>query len=232
MRPFNPSFVLTALSQILPYTGVTLGILAGTVFLGGILGFLLALAKIRGGKVGGAVANVYIYITRCVPSIVMLFIVYYGLPELLMGFGVNINSASHALFVIITFTILFGATMAEVFRAAYESIDRGQREAALCVGMSEAQAFCRIVLPQCTVVVLPNFTNSLVNLMKEGSLAYTIGLIDLMGKGQWIIGMNQGAYSLEVYLALFVIYWILTILIEKSLGRLEQYLSKGKKVVT
>jgi L-cystine transport system permease protein len=182
--------------------------------------------------VGNAVANVYIYVTRCVPSIVMLFIVYYGLPEFLRPFGIDINGMGHGVFVIITFTILFAATMAEVFRSAYEAIDRGQREAALCVGMSEFQAFTRIILPQCTVVVLPNFTNALVNLMKEGTLAYTIGLIDLMGKGQWIIGMNNGGYSLEVYLALFVVYWVLTILIEKALGGLERYLSKGKKVVT
>lgn len=232
MRPFKPSFILTALLQILPYTTITLGILVGTVFFGSILGLLLALAKLRGGAIGRAAANLYIYVTRCVPSIVMLFIVYYGLPELLLGFGIDINSASQGVFVVITFTILFGATMAEVFRSAYEAIDRGQREAALCVGMSELQAFSRIVLPQCTVVVLPNFTNALVNLMKEGSLAYTIGLIDMMGKGQWIIGMNQGAYSLEVYLALFVLYWILTILVEKLFGRLELHLSRGKKIVT
>ena len=231
MRPFKPSYILTVLPQLLPCIWVTLGIMAGTVFFGGLLGLLLAVLKIRGGRVGNAIANVYIYATRCVPSIVMLFIVYYGLPEFLLGFGIDINGASHAVFVITTFTILFGSTMAEVFRAAYEASDRGQREAALCVGMSEFQAFYRIVLPQCTVVVLPNFTNALVNLMKEGSLAYTIGLIDLMGKGQWIIGMNQGSYSLEVYLALFVIYWVLTILIEKSFGRLELSLSKGKKIV-
>lgn len=232
MRPFKPSYILTVLPQILPYIWVTLGIMAATVFFGGILGLLLAFAKIRGGKIGNAIANVYIYVTRCVPSIVMLFIVYYGLPEFLLGFGINVNSAGHAMFVIVTFTILFGATMAEVFRGAYQAIDRGQREAALCVGMSEFQAFYRIILPQCTVVVLPNFTNSLVSLMKEGTLAYTIGLIDLMGKGQWIIGMNNGGYSLEVYLALFAIYWVLTILIEKVFGKLEQYLSKGKKIVT
>jgi L-cystine transport system permease protein len=203
--------------------------MVGTVFFGSILGFLLAFAKLRGGKLGNAVANVYIYVTRCIPSIVMLFIVYYGLPEFLMGFGININGASHAVFVIITFTILFAATMAEVFRGGYEAIDIGQREAALCVGMSETQAFIRIILPQCTAVVLPNFTNSLVSLMKEGALAYTIGLIDLMGKGQWLIGMNNGGYSLEIYLALFAIYWLLTVLIEKVFGTLERTLSKGKK---
>ena len=64
--------------------------------------------------------------------------------------------------------------------------------------------------------------------MKEGSLAFTIGLIDIMGKGQLIIGQNQGSYSLEVYLALFLLYWALTILVEKGFGALELQLSRGR----
>lgn len=121
--------------------------------------------------------------------------------------------------------------MSEVFRSAYESIDKGQREAAVSIGMSEFQAFRRIILPQCTLVAIPNFTNALVNLIKEGSLAYTIGLIDIMGKGQLIIGANQGSYNLETYLALFILYWVLTIIIEVSSKILEKRLSQGKKAL-
>lgn len=228
MRPFKPGFILIALVQVLPRIWVTLSIMAGTVLFGSILGLLLALLKLRGGGAGRAIANVYIYITRCIPSIVMLFIVYYGLPRLLLPLGIDVNRAGQGMFVITTFTIIFGAVMAEVFRSAYESVDKGQREAGLCAGLSEWQTFRRIILPQCSVVALPNFTNSLVSLMKEGSLAYTIGLMDLMGRGQWLIGMNQGAYSLEVYLALFAVYWVLTVVIEKLSGLLERRLSKGK----
>lgn len=231
MRPFHPSYILEVLPQLLPYTLVTLGIVLGSVFFGSIIGLLLAAGKIRRGIVGRVLANVYIYISRCIPSIVLLFIVYYGLPEFLNVFGIDINDSSKGFFVITTFSILFAASMSEVFRSSYEAIDRGQREAALSMGLTEFQAIYRIVLPQCVAVAIPNFTNSLINLMKEGSLAYTIGLIDLMGKGQLIIGYNQGSYSLEVYLALFILYWLLTILVEKSFGALEVSLTKGKKHV-
>ncbi len=61
MRPFKPEYILEVLPKILPYTAVTLGIMAATVLFGGLLGFLLACAKIRGGKVGKGIANVYIY---------------------------------------------------------------------------------------------------------------------------------------------------------------------------
>lgn len=231
MRPFHPLYILEVLPQLLPYLLVTLGIVLGSVFFGSLIGLLLAAGKIRRGKIGRVLANIYIYISRCIPSIVLLFIVYYGLPEFLNAFGIDINDSSKGFFVITTFSILFAASMSEVFRSSYEAIDKGQREAAVSIGLTEFQAFYRIVLPQCIAVAIPNFTNALINLMKEGSLAYTIGLIDLMGKGQLIIGYNQGSYSLEVYLALFILYWILTILIEKFFGALERFLTKGKKLV-
>ena len=219
MRPFHPLFILEVLPELLRYLPVTLGIMAGTVLFGGLLGFLLA------------VANIYTYVTRCVPSIVMLFVVFYGLPELLLSFGININGFSNGFFVIVTFSILYAATISEVFRSAYLSIDKGQREAAASIGMTEWQAFRRILLPQSIVVALPNFTNSLVNLMKEGALAYTIGLIDIVGQGNRIIGRYQGSYTLEVYLAMAILYWVLTVIIQKIFGLLEKKLSKGKKAL-
>lgn len=231
MRPFHPSYILTALGQIFPYLWVTLAIMVSTVFFGSLVGLILARAKVRRRMVSRALANVYIYVTRCIPSIVLLFIVYYGLPEFLLTFGININGLPVSFFVISTYSILFAANMAEVFRSAYESIDPGQREAALSAGLSEWQTFWRIILPQCVVVALPNFANALVNLMKEGSLAYTIGMVDVMGQGQLMIGRNQGSYSLEIYLALAIIYWLMTIVLEKSFGYVEKRLSRGKKIL-
>ena len=231
MRPFHPAYIFQVLPKLLPYLGVTIFITFATVFFGSMIGLLLAAAKIRRGVISKILANVYLYITRCIPPIILLFIVFYGLPELLLSLGININDSSKGFFVITTFSLLFAANMSEVFRSAYESIDRGQREAAVSIGMSEFQTFRRIILPQCTLVAIPNFTNALVNLIKEGSLAYTIGLIDVMGKGQLIIGANQGSYNLETYLALFILYWILTFIIEVISKILEKRLSQGNKAL-
>ncbi len=229
MRPFHPQYILEVLPELVLYLPVTAAIVIGTVFFGSLLGVLLAAGRIRRGRAGRVLSGVYIYVIRCVPSIVLLFLVYYGLPELLNTFGVNINDAGKGFFVITTFSLLFAASMAEVFRSAYEAVDRGQREAAVSIGLTEFQAFYRIVLPQCVRVAIPNFTNALVNLMKEGTLAYTIGLIDIMGKGQLVIGLNHGSYSLEVYLALFILYWTLTLLTEKGAGLAERRLSAEKR---
>lgn len=231
MRPFHPAYIFQVIPTLLPYLRVTLLIVVATVFFGGLFGALLAFLKIRCGMVGKLIANFYIYITRCVPSIVMLFIIYYGLPEFLKQFGVDINNASKATFVIATYSVLFAATIAEVFRAALEAVEAGQREAGVSIGLSGFQTFRRIILPQATVYAIPNFTNAFVNLLKEGSLAYTIGLIDIMGKGKLMIGINQGGYALEIYLALGIIYWIVIILLERAFAVLEKRLSRGRRSV-
>ncbi len=193
------------------------------------MAFFLARVRIRRRHVFVLFADAYIVILRFTPPIVLLFIVFYGLPALLLAVtGVNINGIYKGIFVLITFTLLFAAPMAEVMRSAYLAIDPGQREAAISVGMSEPQAFVYIVLPQAAAVALPNFGNALINLMKDGTLAYTIGLIDVMGQGTLIIARNFGAYALETYLALTIIYWALTLIIEQLFGSIERHLSKGK----
>lgn len=231
-RPFKPQFIIDVIPQLLPYLAVTLYIMAATVVAGTLLGLVLARAKVGRIRVFRVVADAYTWALRCTPSIVLLFIVFYGLPALLSAaFSININFWDKAFFVITTFTLFFAATMSEIMRSAYLAVDRGQREAALSVGLSPFQAFYRIVLPQAIVVGLPNFGNSLIALMKEGALAYTIGLIDIMGQGTLIISRNYGAYALETYIALALVYWLVTLAIERAFARIERRLSLGRKGV-
>ena len=165
---------------------------------------------------------------RCTPSIVLLFIVFYGLPKFLLEvFDYDINDLSRAVFVIITFMLLFAASISEVMRAAYLAVDKGQYEA-VSAGLSPLLALRRIVLPQAAVIALPNFGNSLLSLLKEGSLAYTIGLIDLLGAGQMIVARAYGASALEVYIAVGLIYWLLSLLLAEGILQLENFLQPQK----
>jgi L-cystine transport system permease protein len=231
-RPFNPQFIIDVFPRLLPWTLATLYIMAVTVIAGSVIGALLAWAKVGRSRALRAFANGYTWILRCTPSIVLLFIVFYGLPALLKSsLGVNINLWDKAFFVLATFTLFFSATMSEIMRSAYLSVDRGQYEAAVSSGLSGFQALRRIVFPQAAVAALPNFGNALIALMKEGALAFTIGFVDVMGQGMLIISRNYGAYALETYVALALIYWGFTILIERSFLALERRLSRGKKSV-
>ncbi|WP_302155547.1 amino acid ABC transporter permease [uncultured Dialister sp.] len=228
-RPFSPDIIFTSIPALLPYLAVTLVVGVTSILTGSILGMLLAWAKLSGHKVIRALADGYTYIIRCTPSIVLLFIVFYGLPKFMEAeFGIDMDNLSRAIFVIITFTLLFGAYVSEVFRSAYETVDRGQYEAAVTIGLSPKQAFFRVMLPQAAVIVLPNFGNSVINLMKESALAYTIGLIDLLGRTNLIISKNYGAYGVELYVACLLIYWGLSFLIEQAFLRMESYLGRGR----
>ncbi|WP_462410785.1 amino acid ABC transporter permease [Neobacillus sp. Marseille-QA0830] len=228
---FDVSYMWNAIPQLIPFLKVTFMVALLSVLFGTVLGFILASMKLGPSKVAKKIANGYTTIIRCTPSIVLLFLVYYGLPAIASNFGTDMNTLPTGVFVVITFSLQFGALMSEVMRTAYEAIDKGQFEAAVSVGLSPAQAFRRIVLPQAFVVALPNFGNSFLELMKEGSLAYTIGLVDIMGKASLIVSNNYNSHSLEIYLGLSLIYWILSILIEQLFSVLEKIFSKGKQVI-
>ncbi|MEH6942701.1 amino acid ABC transporter permease [Bacillus sp. JJ722] len=217
--------------MLLPYIQITLIVTILSVLFGSLFGLLLAIMKLGKSKFARLFANVYTTIMRCTPSIVLLFLVYYGIPAIGSNFGFNLNDIDKIIFIVITFSLQFAAIMSEVIRSAYQSIDKGQYEAGVSVGLTNFQVFRRIIVPQAFVVALPNFGNGLIELIKEGSLAYTIGLIDVMGKAQLIIDGRFNAHALETYLALSVIYWVLSIIIEQTFLKLEKVFSKGKQVI-
>ena len=229
-RPFSPVQIYKSLVTILPYFGITFGVVLGTIVLGMALAILLFAQKQSKKRWVRAIADSYINVIRCTPSIVLLFIVYYGIPKLALGlFGLDLNFSSKIIYVIISLSLLYSATLAEIIRSAYLALGRSQYEAALSIGLTPLQAVWRVMLPQGIVIALPNLGNSLISLFKEGSLAFTIGLIDMMGAGSLIISRNYGAYSLETYIALAVIYWALTLIIEQIFLRLEKHYSKGRR---
>lgn len=229
-RIFYPSYILTAFKKLLPFWGMTFGIVLGTIVIALLLSILIVKGRLSKNKVAVKIASGYVGALRCTPSIVLLFIVFYGLPRLFLAFGIDLNFWPKAFFVIVALSLLYAASLSEVIRSAYLAVGKGQYEAAVSVGLTEFQAIRRIVFPQAFVVALPNLGNSLVSLLKEGSLAYTIGLIDVMGAGNLLISRNMGAYAIETYVALALIYWIATIILENLFKFLEKKFSVGRKV--
>jgi L-cystine transport system permease protein len=232
MHEFDPGYIFRYWPDILPFLGITFLTVIISVLFGILLGFLLAVGKLSKSWIGRTLANGYTTILRCTPSVVLLFVIYYGLPELVFSvFHFDINDIPKGIFVVITFSLLFAATMSEVMRSAYESIDRGQYEAAVSVGLTPYQAFLRIILPQGFYVALPNFGNAVIALLKDGALGFTIGFIDIMGKTNLIVSVNYGAHSREIYLGLALIYWMLSILLEKLLVNAEITFGRGKRIL-
>ncbi|MEJ9281102.1 MULTISPECIES: amino acid ABC transporter permease [Ureibacillus] len=229
---FDIGYLWGAFPQLLPYLKITFAVAGLAVFFGTLLGLVLAFMKMGKSKVLQVIAHGYTTIMRCTPSIVLLFLVYYGVPFLADSlFNVNLQNIYTGVFVVITFSLQFAAMMSEVIRSAIQSIDKGQFEAAVSVGLTPWQAYRRIIFPQAFVVALPNFGNGLIAILQEGALAYTIGFIDIVGKANLIIASNFNSHALEIYIALAVIYWVISIVIEKIFELLEKTFSKGSRSI-
>lgn len=232
-RPFDPLYILAVIPSLLPFLKITLAVAFFSVLLGSLLGMVLAAAKLSRHRIFRVLANGYTYIIRCTPSIILLFIVFYGLPKLLLNFfDYDINDFNKMFFVVATFTLLFGASISEAIRSAYLAIDRGQYEGAVSVGLSPWQAVRYVMIPQGAVLILPNFGNAVITLLKEGALAFTIGLIDLLGAGNLIIAKNYGGYAMEIYIAMSLLYWGLAIVLEKVFYRIELRLARFQQPVS
>ncbi|MBQ7920824.1 MAG: amino acid ABC transporter permease [Lachnospiraceae bacterium] len=225
---FNGAVFLSNLIEILSCLGTTFLVMVASLFFSLLLATVTVMGNLGKNKIFRSIARGYITLMRCVPPIVLLFVVYYGAPHLVKGaFGVDINQLDAIYFAIFALSLLHGASISELMRGAYESVEKGQREAAVSIGLSSFQAFYRIIFPQALVTALPTLGNTIVGLLKDGALAYSIGVVDITGQASYLISMNLGGYVLETYLALALIYWILSLVVQKSFGFLETRLKKG-----
>ena len=229
MRAFKWDIFLDFIVKVMPYLSVTLIYVVGSVFFGFLIGLGIAALRLSKSRVFRGIGSVYVTILRSVPSIVLLFIIYYGLPLWFRNrFGIDMSDVSTLVYVIVTFSLLLGSSMSEIIRTAYLSVPKGQYEAAVMVGLTPVQAIRRIIFPQGFIVALPNFGNIFIFMLKEGALAYTIGLHDVLGRGMYLSGLKANVYNLELYVALTLIYWPCTFILEKIFKAWEKALRNKK----
>lgn len=228
MVSYTPSYVFQFLPTIIAALPLTLWVIFLTVLLGSILGAGLAWAQVGSDTGLAGFAKGYVFTLRCTPPIVLLFLVFYGLPKFLTWWlQLDVDGWSRSVFVVVTMVLLFAASISEVFKAAYLAVPKGQLEAGLSIGLTGYQTFIRILLPQTFKIALPNMTTAVLNLMKDAALAYTIGLVDIMGAGNLLISRNLGNYSLETYTAVALIYWALALVLTALSYLMEHSLNKG-----
>lgn len=206
--------------KLLPYIKITFEYVAVSLLLGIVLGAILAFFKLGKNPVLKAIGVVYTAIFRSIPPVVLLFLVYYGLPQI-----VHVDPQNRMFYVCVTLTLLSSAMISEIMRSAYNSVPKGQFEAAVTVGLTNFQALRRIVLPQALTYALPNLSTIIIGLLKDGSLAFTIGLIDVFGKANTLNNITFSKYVLEIYLALTLLYWIAAFIIERIAGIVDSKVS-------
>ncbi|MBK0000985.1 amino acid ABC transporter permease [Erwinia sp. S38] len=216
---FDVGYMLGIIPQILTYLPITLFISLCSIVLATVLGAGLAVL-LRGIRPLALFAHLYISFFRGTPVLVQLLIIYFGLPQLFPV--LNSLSATHA--VIIGLSLNSAAYLAEVFRAAIDSVDRGQWEASLASGLSHVNAARRILLPQACRNAIPAAGNIWIGLIKNSSLAFTLGVSELLAGGKLIA--TESLKFFEAYFAVGLVYWALTIVLSALQRQLERYIGK------
>ncbi|KQU18722.1 amino acid ABC transporter permease [Bacillus sp. Leaf13] len=198
------------------------------------LGFLLALTRINQIPVLNRVAQIYVSFVRGTPVIIQIFIIYSSGPLLLASIfdkyniEMNVYDVNPIWYAFIVFSLNTTAILIEVFRSAISTVSKGQLEAAYSVGLTNVQAFRRIIIPQTLVVALPNICTATVNLIKATSLGYALSLQEITLRAK--VAANVGYNYVEAYIDIFLVYLILCSLVEYLFKLYEKRLSRYRAV--
>ncbi|MBT2333291.1 amino acid ABC transporter permease [Variovorax paradoxus] len=195
---------------------VTVEITAFALALGCVLGLLVGIGRLNPKRrwLYGA-CTAYVAAIRGTPLLVQLFILFFGLPH----FGILLPAF---LCGVLGLGVYSGAYVSEIVRGAIQSIDKGQTLAAQSLGMTPAVAMREILLPQAVVRMIPPLGNEFIALIKNSALVSLLTIHDLMHEGQKIISVSYR--SLEVYLAIALVYFVLTGTMTLVLRHFEQKL--------
>lgn len=208
-------FAGASLPALLEGTAITLQIWVLCMSGGTILGLLLALGRVYGDRAIYALCTGYIELFRGTPMLVQMFFIYLGFPDI----GIVLRPIASAS---IAIGLNTAAYQAEYFRGAIQSIRAGQMVAARSIGMSRAQAILHIILPQALRIVIPQWSNEAILEMKFTSIAFAIGVPELMARAE-AIGFRSFRYF-ETFLIAAFIYLTLTTICAQLLDMLADKL--------
>jgi len=217
---FSPVF--SGWYKLLEGASVTVEITALALVLGCVMGLLVGIGRLKPQRrILYGLCTGYVAAIRGTPLLVQLFLLFFGLPQF--------NVMLPAFFCgVIGLGIYSGAYVSEIVRGAIQSIDRGQMEAARSLGMPYGTAMRSIILPQALVRMIPPLGNEFIALIKNSALVSLLTIHDVMHEGQKIISVSYR--SLEVYLAIALVYFILTGATTLALRRIELWLRAGGMV--
>jgi len=196
----------------------TLEITVISVCLALVMAVFLALGKISRNRVLSKICGSYIFFFRGTPLLMQLFFIYYGLP--LLHPALTIQSRFFA--AILAFTLNIAAYCAEIIRAAIQSIDKGQMEASRALGLSYSQAMRLVIIPQAYRRMIPPICNEFIMVLKDVSIVFVIGIMDLTSQTRKIQSSNATAM---VFLPAMAIYLVMTYVFTTVFNRLEKRLS-------
>lgn len=217
---FDWSIVWQYRSQLLQGLGVALEVAAVALVIAVFVGLIVALGRMSKGPVKW-IAALYINVFRGIPSIVSVLWIYFGWSLLL---GINLTPFQAGVTALV---LLYGAFIAEIYRAALEAVPRGQREAGLAVGMHRIRIFVHVILPQATRIAIPNIGSMFIGMVKDTSVFSVVGLLELLRVTQNIESSTYQPFVL--YTVAAGLYVLVAFLIDFLFRLVEKVLAKPSK---
>ncbi|WP_054632772.1 amino acid ABC transporter permease [Thermoclostridium stercorarium] len=220
-------FMIETFFQALSGIPVTLSITAVALIISTPVAFFMAVSKIYNIKIIKQLVSAYVSFIRGTPVVLQILIIYSLLPSLFnsiakgIGWNINVFDINPIIYAYIVFSINTCAGLSEIFRSALLTVNKGQLEAALSIGMSAVQAYVRIIIPQALVTAIPNICNLTINLIKGTSLAFMMTVKDITAIAK--IAASYGYNYIEAYLDILFIYIILCSLIQLLFQCLKRF---------
>jgi polar amino acid transport system permease protein len=203
--------------QLLEATVTTLQLTVTSVLTALVIGIFLALGKISQNPFIRKPATAYVFFFRGTPLLLQLFFIYFILPQLAPAMNFSRELAAY-----FAFSLNIAAYLAEIIRAAIQSIDKGQMEASLSLGLTYGQAMRLVVIPQAYRRMIPPVCNEFIMVLKDTSLVSIIAMTDLTYQAKQIASNKASAL---VYIPTFIIYLLLTAVFTVLFNRLEKKFS-------
>jgi polar amino acid transport system permease protein len=192
---------------------ITIELTFALLAVGLIVGIILSIGQVYGNRFISIIISGFERVFRAIPALVLLFLFYFG--PAFMGFDVSAFAS-----VVLALGLRSAAYQSQIFRGAIQSISSGQMMAARAIGMSRLKAVLYIILPQALRLSIPPWSNEYAIVLKDTSLAYAIGVTEMLRQGRFIVARTFGN-ALTVYLTVAAIYFVLVHIGNRFLGFLE-----------
>jgi polar amino acid transport system permease protein len=217
----DTEFILNEIDFIAGGLGETIRISILSILLAMVLALLAALGRLSTNPPIYAISTFYVSLIRGTPLYLQIFFFFLALPQL----GIVLSGTFAG---VLALGLNYGAYMSEIFRAGLSSVGRGQREAAIALGMTPAQTMRRIVLPQALRFAIPPTGNEFIAMTKDSALVSATGFVHELMWRATRVGRAQ-FHNLEALIMAAIFYWVMTLLLTYLQGILEARLSKGDR---
>ena len=218
------SYIVETFVKALAGIPVTLGIMVVSILLSLFPALFLAIGRIYKVKGVTTFSVIYLAFIRSTPAILLILFFYSLFPSLLNQFlkalGINIFELNPIYYAYIIFGLMTTGSLSEIIRSAILTVNKGQLEAALAIGLTAKQAYLRIVFPQAIRQALPNLCNLVINLVKGTSLVFVMTVKDITAIAK--VEAAYGYHYFESYFVIFIIYIVICGVIQYIFKFLEK----------